>query len=304
MAVQCSRDGIWDIDLEGVSPPYCSPRFLSMTGIAPEKLLHQADWLNLLHPCDTEARQFLKNAFASIEDIPPAFSFDHRILCSDGEYRWFMSQGMLLFNSLTQQPIRLIGVTSDIQERKAREEESTYRATHDPLTGLPNRALFEESLKHSINTVKRNGHCLALVLLDLDNFKSINDTMGHLAGDAVLVSVSKQLKRSIRESDMACRFGGDEFFVLLTFKSSDDPNIEVVALRMLDALRSTVWHEDKPIKVTASMGVALCPDDGDEPALLLRRADEAMYFAKERGRNLCAIWRPDGLHRLATGGSQ
>ena len=292
LAVQCSRDGIWEVDLETDQPPYYSPRLLELTGISPEDALSCRDWIKLFHPDDHEA-QALFSRFFSGNNPPSSFELDHKLLCGDGNYRWFMTRGMLLKNPATHQPSRLIGVTADIQGRKEREELFSHRATHDVLTELPNRALFDDRLKNNIEFAKRNGSHVAVIMLDLDNFKNINDTMGHHAGDMLLVEIADRLQRSMRESDMVSRFGGDEFALIMAFGKNEWQSITKVLNRTMLALKKPIWLEKKKFFITASMGLSICPEDGDNAKELMAHADEALYHAKSVGRNACAFWKPD-----------
>lgn len=297
LAVHCSRDGIWDVDLEQEEPPYYSPRLLELTGFKPQKKASIRDWAKLLHPDDKETRVLFRS-FLSKPNSSKSFSIDHRLLCGDRVYRWFMTRGMLVVDPVTQKATRLIGVTADIQERKEREEFFSHRATHDVLTELPNRALFNERLKQGVEYAKRNYSHLAVVMVDLDNFKIVNDTLGHHAGDLLLVEVAARLQKNMRESDMVSRFGGDEFALLFSFEKNDRQGISAILNRTMRTLQSPFWLEGKKFTVTASFGVSVCPEDGDDPKELLMRADEAMYHAKGAGRNACVFWKPNGLYEV------
>ena len=297
LAVQCSRDGIWDVNLETDAPPYYSPRFLELTGMRPSEMADVREWGKLLHPEDHEALAMFRS-FSSEHEIPRSFTVDHRLLCADGEYHWFMTRVMTVMNPETHRPARLIGVTADIQERKEREEFFSHRATHDSLTGLPNRAFFDERLKKSIEFAKRNGTHLAVIMADLDNFKTINDTLGHHAGDVLLIETAGRLQRNIRESDTVSRFGGDEFALLFSFGKNEWQSITRMLNRTMRSLHKPIQIEGQDLVVTASLGICICPGDGDNPKELLMRADEAMYYAKAQGRNACAFWKPNRQYNV------
>lgn len=295
LAVRCSRDGIWDIRFEGDEAPYYSPRLLELLGFSAEELGGVRDWVNIFHPDDKQLIE-LYNNFLNEEGALPSFSVEHKLRCADGDYRWFLTRGMLVRDPETRLPVRLIGVTADIQERKEREEYYAHRATHDILTGLPNRALFAERLQDGIEFAKRYGLHLAVVMGDLDGFKNVNDTLGHHAGDALLVEIASRLQACMRGSDTVARLGGDEFAFLSFFAPEEWQGLVAVLGRIMNAVQRPVNFEDYKICVTTSLGVTIAPEDGNSPSKLLVQADEAMYRAKAEGRNVCYFWKKNGEH--------
>ena len=172
----------------------------------------------------------------------------------------------------------------DISDRKQAEERIEYMAFHDPLTGLPNRRLAMERLELAITLADRSQTRTALVFLDLDNFKTINDSFGHAVGDLLLQAVASRLMLCIRDSDTICRQGGDEFLIVLG-NVADADAITVVTRKILEALAPTFNIEGKELSTSSSIGIAVFPDDGRDIDTLLKRADTAMYHAKEAGRN-------------------
>ena len=179
----------------------------------------------------------------------------------------------------------------DITARKAAEELIRYRATHDALTGLPNRALFDDRLATALKQAVRHGETVAVLFLDLDRFKIINDTLGHSIGDALLVALSRRLRASVRDEDTVARMGGDEFiFILRGLRGAEDA--VKPAQKILDAMRPTFHIRGHELYVTGSIGIGLCPTDGAEPDQLLKCADIALYRAKERGRNRLQLYNP------------
>ena len=178
----------------------------------------------------------------------------------------------------------------DISERKRQTAQLEYQALHDALTGLPNRVLLHDRLAQAIRLATRNGEPLALLLIDLDGFKEVNDTLGHQAGDALLQQVAQRLQGALRESDTVARLGGDEFAILLPGMGS--AGAPTTARRLLQALAQTTAIDDYAIDVGASIGIALFPEHGTEPETLLRHADVAMYVAK-RDRSGIAIYAPE-----------
>ncbi|WP_409344084.1 diguanylate cyclase domain-containing protein [Paenibacillus sp. MBLB4367] len=208
--------------------------------------------------------------------------------------RWFESVAVRVPESRTR-PAYVLMALKDITERKRMEEEHMRLAFHDSLTGLPNRMLFQEQLAHALAQAKRNHDGLALFYIDIDNFKNINDTMGHPVGDAYLRSFAERVKTCLREGDTFSRIGGDEFTVLLPGIDTVDI-ADKVLLRIFDALQNN-WdvcgHSYEP---TISVGVAFYPDHGSKASTLLKHSDLALYGVKGSGRNGYRVFDP-GLFR-------
>ena len=176
------------------------------------------------------------------------------------------------------------GVSREITDQKIAEERIQYLATHDGLTGLPNRVLFSHLLNGAIATAQRYHRSFAVLFIDLDRFKFINDTLGHEAGDALLKEITARFKQALRASDVIARLGGDEFVVLV--QEMHEPNqAAIVARKLLDAAIQPVILMDQECRVTASIGIAMYPLDGADEQALMKNADIAMYFAKEEGKN-------------------
>jgi diguanylate cyclase (GGDEF)-like protein/PAS domain S-box-containing protein len=180
--------------------------------------------------------------------------------------------------------INYIAVFSDITKRKEDEAHIEHLAHYDSLTHLPNRALFADRLKHALVTGTRNKKKTALLFLDLDKFKYVNDTMGHVAGDLLLQSVAARLKSCRRESDTICRQGGDEFLILLPEVSGPE-DAETVACTIIKAMEEPHRIGDKELVITFSIGISICPDDATDDEMMIKHADDAMYLAKDSGRN-------------------
>lgn len=180
--------------------------------------------------------------------------------------------------------IYFTGILRDITKRRQQEEQLAFMATHDPLTGLPNRTLFKDRLNLALSQANRSRSKLAVMLLDLDRFKDVNDTYGHGMGDHILRSSADRLRALLRRSDTVSRLGGDEFLLLL-------PDIgrvrdaTKVAQKIVVAFRSAFTINGRELTVTSSIGVAIYPHDGKDPDTLIRNADRAMYLAKEQHRD-------------------
>ena len=181
-------------------------------------------------------------------------------------------------------PLRMIGTISDISQRKASEERIRHMAQHDALTDLPNRALFSDRLQLELERAKRHGEQVGLIFLDLDNFKPINDHFGHAVGDRVLQTVAHRLKESIRASDTAGRIGGDEFIILLPSLSHAN-DAAALAEKIRLALRQPFAVDGFEMRISCSLGVAVFPEDGEDEVTLTKHADQALYRAKENGRD-------------------
>jgi diguanylate cyclase (GGDEF)-like protein/PAS domain S-box-containing protein len=208
------------------------------------------------------------------------------------EYSYRDSNGNLHYLSVNGEPVYgadggflgYRGTSRDISARKQAEERIQYLATHDALTGLPNRVIFSELLNHAIGAARRKACGLALLFVDLDRFKVINDTLGHQAGDSLLKGVAAQLKRCVRAADVVARLGGDEFVVLLE-EGADANAAQAVARKLLEALARPIAVEGADCRVTASIGIAMFPGDGQDEGALMKSADIAMYQAKDEGKN-------------------
>ena len=179
---------------------------------------------------------------------------------------------------------RLYGACQDITERKEAGERIAYLAHHDVLTGLPNRVLLRDRFAHALALADRHGSHLAILFLDLDNFKMVNDTLGHAAGDRLLQAVAAQLRDCVRDTDTVSRQGGDEFVVLLN-DVHHTTTVERVAGKILERLATPLDIDGNVLTTSASIGICVHPEDGRDFDLLLQKADTAMYAAKEAGRN-------------------
>jgi diguanylate cyclase (GGDEF)-like protein len=191
----------------------------------------------------------------------------------------------------------IVGIGLDITERKRADERIRFLAAHDSLTELPNRTLFSERLNALISAPPGEGTRFAVLFVDLDQFKLINDTLGHEAGDALLKQTAARLRDSVRAGDVVARLGGDEFVVLCQ-DAGELENIDAVASKIVDALTRPVQLLDQECRVSASIGIAMYPADGDSERALMKSADTAMYTAKQDGKNNYRFF--SGLLRTAS----
>jgi diguanylate cyclase (GGDEF)-like protein len=209
---------------------------------------------------------------------------EYRINRPDGTTGWHMTKGKITY-SQDGHPLYLTGIILDISARKDMEERNQYLATHDGLTGLPNRAMFDELLEAEVSLVQRHGGGFAVLFIDMDSFKPVNDTLGHKAGDTLLREFAARLKTCIRGSDVAARFGGDEF-VLLLRRTDNREQVTAFAEKLQAAARQPFDISGHECRISLSIGIALYASQGDcDAETLLKRADSAMYEAKRKGKN-------------------
>ncbi len=232
----------------------------------------------VFHPDD---RHLLRAAIDDVNHEADSYDFEHRIVRPDGEVRWIHRRGEAVRGE-GGEPLRMIGTVHDITEQKALEGRLEYQAFHDELTGLPNRRLFMDRLKQALRrTRRRQGRKVAVFFMDLDNFKVVNDSLGHEAGDLLLVAVAERLRGSMRPEDTLARFGGDEFAVLVEEVESPEDTVRV-AERILEDFRESYSVEGREFVIRPSIGIALGTARTKRPEELLRDADTAMYQAKGR----------------------
>ena len=261
-----------------------------------EELIGQR-WTDYTHPDEVPLGQAVLSRLAGGHDT---YADERRYVRPDGSIVWALTHVTLVRDELGE-PEYFFVQLQDITGRKLMEKELAHQALHDSLTGLPNRALLTDRLIHGLARTRRRGSQLAVMFLDVDQFKMVNDSLGHSAGDDLLRHAATQIAASIRPGDTVARFGGDEFVVVCDDVSLLE--VEQVAARVLETL-STPWYiGDQQMHITASLGIAMA-DDVATPESLLRDSDAAMYRAKERGRGRFEMFdeelRLNAKRRLAT----
>jgi diguanylate cyclase (GGDEF)-like protein len=207
--------------------------------------------------------------------------FIYQVVPPAGEPRWFSISGKPVFDSRGEFA-GYHGVGSDITDRIRGAEQYRHLAHHDTLTSLPNRRLLSDRVEQAVALARRSGNRLALMLMDLDEFKAINDTHGHSTGDQVLVTIAQRLRVSVRESDTVARLGGDEFVVLLQ-DVGQHGDAARIAEKVIGAVRQPLQVGSLEFRLGTSIGIALFPDHADNPEHLLQQADISMYAAKHAG---------------------
>ncbi len=265
---------------------YQTPSATRTLGYAPGSLEGQRI-TRLLHPEDVEQALAVYTGVAFRAGV--SVTTQWRIRHSDGSWRHVEVVANNLLSDPTVEGIVL--TMRDVSERKALEDELKHQAFHDSLSGLANRALFLDRLEHALARAARSQSLLAVLFLDLDDFKLVNDSFGHAAGDDLLVAVAGRLTKSLRVGDTAARFGGDEFAVLLEEVAGFE-EANQVAERIITELRVPLTVEDHQVQVHASIGIAVSPAGAEGPAELLQAADVAMYSAKSRGKGRYEVYQP------------
>lgn len=278
LAVEGSKDGIWDWEVAS-DTFYLSPRCKSILGYEDHEFANSlAEWQRRVHPEDQQKMQAHMAAY--LAGAVSHFEVEFRIRRKDGSYCWILSRGVALRDQ-TGKPYRMTGSHTDITERKRSEQLLEHQATHDELTGLPNRTLLRERLAAAIAEAQESGGQCALLLMDLDRFKEINDTFGHPCGDTILKILKRRLEYLVRPRDTVARLGGDEFACVLCRAS--EAVAEEMARKILDSLSEPFTLDEYSLNVEMSIGIALYPRHGVDIDSLLRRADVAMYVAKQEG---------------------
>jgi diguanylate cyclase (GGDEF)-like protein/PAS domain S-box-containing protein len=254
-----------------------------MYGFSDDDVAANAEaWQNRIHPEDRA--RVNDDVHAYLQGRTPTYTNEHRICCKDGSVKWVLARGMVVSRDARGMPLRMIGTHADITARKAAEERVLRMANYDALTDLPNRTLISDRLQQAVIKARRDKTHMAVMFLDLDQFKPVNDTMGHEVGDHLLKQVAERLLDCVRASDTVARLGGDEFVVLLpTIEQKQDAT--VVAEKILHALNQPFVVAGNTLHISSSIGIAAYPEHGDDEKLLLINADIAMYNAKKGGRN-------------------
>jgi diguanylate cyclase (GGDEF)-like protein/PAS domain S-box-containing protein len=280
---------------------YWSDEMYRIFGFVPQEFVptYKA-FLRLIHPDDRESvRKSVREALYEGEQ----YDIEYRIVRPDGEVRSIHTRYEVVHDE-TGRPVRSVGTLHDITERKALEERLEHQAFHDPLTDVPNRTLFMDRLEHALARAGRSKDSVAVMFLDLDNFKLMNDSLGHEVGDRLLVAAAERLQSCLRPGDTIARLGGDEFTILLE-NIGGESGATRVAERITEALRAPFAIAGQDLFVTSSIGIALSSPDRDRPADLLQEADLAQYQAKSSGKACYEVFDPGmkthALERLELG---
>ncbi|MEW7850212.1 EAL domain-containing protein [Massilia aurea] len=284
--VSMSSDWYWEQDAE-LRFTMITGGFTEKSGVAVQGLIGKTRWEYVPGLLDSDsgrahlAKMQAREAFNDLE---------YQVVDDDGNARWFCVNGEPVFDEAGLLA-GYRGTGSDITERKLTEQRVHHVAQHDVLTGLPNRSLLQDRLGQSIAFASRSNRPVWVMLIDLDRFKFVNDSMGHKAGDVLLVTVAARLRASLRDADTVARLSGDEFVVILN-EHTDEPLSPAIVQRIMDAVAQPVMLGNKEFFVTCSVGVAVFPTEGTSSENLIEHADIAMYRAKKLGRNNFQFFTP------------
>ncbi|OMH28127.1 hypothetical protein BGP75_21740 [Motiliproteus sp. MSK22-1] len=263
---------------------YVNPRFASIFGYTSEEIQAQLGPYHLAHHDDLYL--VTRNIEKCMSVLAESIDFNFRGIKKDGSLIYVEMLG-----AITQYDGKpaIIGTLMDVTERTLAEAQLQHQAYHDPLTGLPNRLLGNDRLEHALSKAARLGQRVAVMFLDLDHFKHVNDSLGHSMGDALLVTIADRLSSSVRQADTVARLGGDEFMIIL--ESIDSLEVPVILVKSIQAvLAKPVKVSNQELFVTTSIGISIYPDHGDNADKLIRNADAAMYQAKRKGRSTYAFY--------------
>lgn len=266
---------------------YVSPQIEAILGWSPEECLADPEhWLKTIHPDD---RAWVEAEDARTNATGEPFDVEYRVVARDGRVVWLRDMAVLV-EAMAGGGRVWQGVQFDVSKIKETEARLHHLAFHDSLTGLPNRARFIDRLGDALGAPARPGAAVGVLFLDLDGFKTVNDSLGHAAGDELLVGVGRRLRASVPAEATLARFGGDEFAILLTTDGAG------AASRLAESLLAALQHpfvvEGRETFVTAAIGIATSDADGADAGAVLREADTALYRAKAAGRGTCAVYEP------------
>lgn len=281
------EDGYYEVDLAG-NFTFFNHVVSRTLGYSPEELRG----MNYRQYTDPENAAKLFQAFHQVFLTgEPIKGFAWEVVCRDGRRR-FVEASVSLIRDPAGCPVGFRGIVRDITDRLRREERIRFLAYHDPLTRLPNRARFTDRLDMALARARRRNHRVAVLFLDLNDFKVINDALGHRAGDACLREVARRLRGALREEDTVARFGGDEFTVLISQIQEPNDAVRVIE-RIFKAFERPWRYGGHEFQLTVAVGIAVFPEDGQDAETLLKNADAAMYQAKQRGRNQYQFCSPE-----------
>lgn len=302
-ALEGAGEGVWDWNIQTGDAVY-SRRWKEMLGYAEAEIgNNSSEWSSRVHPEDMP--KVMAAIQAHIDGKTRSAAIEFRMLCKDGTWLWTLGRGMVVSRDANGKPLRLVGTNADVTERKATADKIERLAFYDPLTDLPNRRLLLDRLEQALSSSSRHHRYGALMLLDMDDFKTLNDTLGHDVGDQLLVEVTSRLQAAVREGDTVARHGGDEFVVILedlsedTLAATQAENVAVKILHvvsqpyLLDLTLREGLTNTRSYHCTSSIGITLFRGHSLSADELMRRADTAMYQAKAGGRNSLRFFDPE-----------
>lgn len=289
LAMLGANDGLWDWNMR-TNEVYYSSRWRSMLGYGEDEIGDSPDeWFSRIHPDDLEQVKILVHAHS--EGVTPHFEAEHQIQHKDGTYRWVLTRGIAVRDE-SGKPYRMAGSQTDVTDRRRAQDQLLHDAFYDPLTGLPNRSLLINRLEHALRRTKRSkAYLFAILFMDLDRFKNINDSLGHICGDRLLIEVGRRLVSCVRSEDTVARIGGDEFVILLDNIPARDA-ATAAAERIERTLSLPVALDGHDVVSPASIGIAIGSNAYERAEDVLRDADIAVYRAKALGRARHVLFDP------------
>jgi diguanylate cyclase (GGDEF)-like protein len=287
LAAKISSLGYWEYDVASreftFNDQYYSLHFATARQVGGYRMSYEDFAQRFVHPDDANRISDHIQLELKSDEADFVVETEIRTQCTDGSMRWMRVRFKSLMDAQGRK-YKLTGVSQDITEKKQSEETIWQQANFDPLTDLPNRRMFQDRLEHEIKKTHREKSPLALMFIDLDKFKEVNDTLGHDKGDILLIEAARRIAQCVRETDTVARLGGDEFTVILS-ELEDTNSVERIAQAIMDALVAPFQLDEDVAFVSASIGITLYPNDATNLEMLMSNADQAMYASKSAGRN-------------------
>ena len=282
LALDGSGDGVWDWNIVDDEITY-SRRMKEIVGCTDQSDVESHEnFCRRVHPDDLAQTQAILQE--CLDGATPAYSAEYRMRCKEGAWKWILARAIVVARDASGKALRMTGTVTDISDERQSQEVIWLHANFDALTGLPNRRMFRDRLAHEVMQARRTGKLLGLLFIDLDHFKEANDLLGHDAGDQLLAQAARRILARVRQTDTVARLGGDEFTAILP-QLADPFDAEKIAREINQELVEPFLLSQEVIYLSASIGITIFPTDGAEPEALIRNADQAMYVAKNSGRN-------------------
>lgn len=293
LALEGSKDGLWDWNVKTDCFLITKPR--ELLGLEdPKSIQRQQDWFDLIHPKDVqEAKRKINEYLIGQTDT---YEAEYRIRHQNGEYIWILSKAKAIWDN-NGTPLRVCGSHTNITDEKIQEKRIETMAYYDSTTKVPNRFWLGEFLEEQIKSSWEKEEVLAVFLIDLDNFKKVNDILTHEMGDRFLKEIAKRIRRELEDGETLTRFGGDEFVVVKT-GNPERNQIYATGSRLLDVLKEESTVKGYQFLVTGSIGIAIYPEHGKDKDTLLKNADAAMYEAKKHGRDRMRFYSREVNERI------
>jgi len=300
LVMDATKDGVWDWNII-TDEEFFSPRWCEIVGYShkdPEFIHNFESWKSRIHPDDVDMVMLILTDHLNKGTV---YDVDYRHLHKSGKYRWQNSRGKAVRDNQGK-PFRMVGCIRDITKRKEKEQELNnllkqlkiqhdeihHLANYDELTGLPTLRLMKDRVKMALHRARRTQNHVVILFIDLNGFKQLNDQYGHIFGDHCLKVISQRMSDEIRADETVARIGGDEFLFVGTYLT-DHQEANVLTERLLNAISKPISWNDEIFSVTASAGIAVFPEHGDELMELRHKADLAMYRAKKIGKGYIAL---------------